>query len=62
MYKVIKSGTNRKLVFDFLLVLRSIAFAVKHIVYENLPLVRPAVPRCRYHLGQVSGPISRFLA
>ena len=35
-FKVIKSGTNRKLVYDFLLVVYSIVtFAVSHTVFEK---------------------------
>jgi len=34
-FKVIKSGTNRKLVFDFLLVVYSIFFAVSRTVFEK---------------------------
>jgi len=34
-FKVIKSGTNRKLVYDFLLVLYNIFFAVSRTVFEK---------------------------
>ena len=34
-FKVIKSGTNRKLVYDFLLVVSIVTFAVSHTVYEK---------------------------
>jgi len=38
-FKVIKSGTNRKLVYDFLLVVYSIVtFAVSHTVFEKFDM------------------------